>query len=366
MIASSLGIFDSIPWALVLYPGILSIRGAIGGLYAGRLSTALHLGTIKPSLFNNTREAYVLFNTVNALTLLSALLMGSVGSVVAILVTNAPITDLFMILMTIIASMGLSILFISPFTFWVSVQSFKRGFDPDVLVYPVVSTVADLVITALYLGVLMIGLTFMTTSWILLTVFNAIFVVGILFSIRKIYKDPEFITTVKEFVVTLFFVSIIVNITGTALASITETIGKRKELFMIYPALIDTVGDVGSITGSTATTKMALGMLGTRFSEIRNHSNEIISAWTASLVMFSLYSITSSIVYGIDKLPQLLIDSLATNILVVPIIVVVSFFTAIVTRKRGLDPDNFIIPIETSISDGLTTIGLLVVLILTR
>jgi cation transporter-like permease len=111
---------------------------------------------------------------------------------------------------------------------------------------------------------------------------------------------------------------------------------------------------------------MALGMLVTRFSEISNHSNEIISAWTASLVMFSLYSITSSIVYGMDKLPQLLIDSLATNILVVPIIVVVSFLTAIVTRKRGLDPDNFIIPIETSISDGLTTIGLLVVLILTR
>ena len=32
---------------------------------------------------------------------------------------------------------------------------------------------------------------------------------------------------------------------------------------MIYPALIDTVGDVGSIIGSTATTKMALGVMAT-------------------------------------------------------------------------------------------------------
>ena len=56
VVAYNLGIFDTIPWALLIYPGILSIRGAIGGLYAGRLSTALHLGTIKPRIFKNTNR----------------------------------------------------------------------------------------------------------------------------------------------------------------------------------------------------------------------------------------------------------------------------------------------------------------------
>jgi mgtE-like transporter len=133
---------------------------------------------------------------------------------------------------------------------------------------------------------------------------------------------------------------------------------------MIYSALIDTVGDVGSIIGSTATTKMALGVMETRFSAITTHWLEIGSAWTASIIMFFLYTLTSGMVYGLWRFPGLLMEALETNLLVVPIIICISFLTAIVTRRRGLDPDNFIIPIETSISDGLTTIGLLVAITL--
>jgi mgtE-like transporter len=356
--------FDTIPWALVIYPGILSIRGAIGGLYCGRLSTALHLGTIKPRLFGNTDEAYVLFNTVNTLTLISALLMGSLGSLVGVLVTGRPFTEFFTILSVIIASMGLSILAISPLTFWVSVASYKRGLDPDVLVYPVISTVADLIITALYLGVLYIVLQVPGQSLYILNAVNLVFIAVVLITVRKIHHNREFVTTVKEFMMTLLIVTIIVNITGTALNRITESIGKRPEIFMIYPALIDTVGDVGSIIGSTATTKMALGVMATEFKAITTHWVEIGSAWLASIIMFVFYTLTSSVVYGISKFPGLLGEAWITNLIVVPVIIVISFFTAIVTRKRGLDPDNFIIPIETSISDGLTTIGLLIALTL--
>jgi mgtE-like transporter len=364
LVAYSLGMFDTIPWALVIYPGILSIRGAIGGLYCGRLSTALHLGTIKPRLFGNTDEAYVLFNTVNMLTLISALFMGSLGSLVGVLVTGTPLTEFFKILSVIIASMGLSILVISPLTFWVSVASYRRGLDPDVLVYPVISTVADLIITALYLGVLYIVLQAPGQSLYILNAVNLIFVAAVLYTVRKIHHNREFVTTVKEFMITIVIVTVIVNITGTALNRITESIGKRPEIFMIYPALIDTVGDVGSIIGSTATTKMALGVMATEFRAATSHWVEIGSAWLASIIMFVFYTLTSSAVYGLEKFPGLLEEAWTTNLIVVPIIIVISFSTAIVTRRRGLDPDNFIIPIETSISDGLTTIGLLIALTL--
>jgi mgtE-like transporter len=322
----------------------------------------LHLGTIKPKLFGNTDEAYVLFNTVNALTLVSALLMGSLGSLVGVFVTGTPISEFFTILSVIVASMGLSILAISPLTFWVSVASYRKGLDPDVLVYPVISTVADLIITALYLGVLYIVLLAPGVSSVILSTINLIFVAAVLFTVKRIYRNREFVSTVKEFMITLALVTVIVNITGTALNRITKSIGKRPEVFMIYPALIDTVGDVGSIIGSTATTKMALGFMAMEFKAITTHWVEIGSAWIASIIMFVVYTFTSSMVYGIEKFPSLLSEALTTNLLVVPIIVAISFATAIVTRNRGLDPDNFIIPIETSISDGLTTIGLLIAL----
>jgi mgtE-like transporter len=361
-VASSLGLFNSIPWALIIYPGILSIRGAIGGLYSGRLSTSLHTGLIKPKIFGNTEEAYTLFNTVNFLTLVSAISMGSLGSIVCIIATGTPLIDFFKILSVIIASMGLSIIVISPLTFWVSVVSYNRGLDPDVLVYPVISTVADLIITVLYISVLYLVILLPEQNMIILSTINIVFICAVIFSILKIYKKKDFRSTVKEFMLTLAIISVIVNITGSALNGIIEKIGERPEVFMIYPALIDTVGDVGSIIGSTATTKMALGTLAMRFSAITNHIEEILSAWTASIIMFIIYTLTSSLVYGLDKFPKLVSYTLLTHIVVVPFIVVISFSTAIITRKRGYDPDNFIIPIETSISDGLTTIGLLIAL----
>ncbi len=360
VVAYNLGIFDTIPWALLIYPGILSIRGAIGGLYAGRLSTALHLGTIKPRIFKNTTESYVLLNTVNALTLISALVMGTLGSVVCILVTGTHFSEFFKILSVIIASMGMSIIVISPLTFWISVTSFNKGLDPDVIVYPIVSTVADLIITAIYIGVLFIVIQLPGESLYIFSLINALFILGVLYLIKDIYKKKEFVSTVKEYMITLLIISIIVNITGTALNGIIEKIGKRPEVFMIYPALIDTVGDVGSIIGSTATTKMAIGVMETEFKAITSHLWEIGSAWTASIIMFILYTLTSSIVYGIEKLPRLLEEVFFTHMIIVPVIIIISFATAIITRKRGLDPDNFVIPIETSISDGLTTIGLLI------
>ena len=42
------------PWAIFLFPGILSVRGAVGGLFSGHLGTGLHLGTIKATFTKNT------------------------------------------------------------------------------------------------------------------------------------------------------------------------------------------------------------------------------------------------------------------------------------------------------------------------
>jgi len=67
------------PWALIIYPSIISMRGVIGGFFSGRLSTALHLGTVRPSLLNNTRSFRVLVCSTVILTLQSSLMMGALA-----------------------------------------------------------------------------------------------------------------------------------------------------------------------------------------------------------------------------------------------------------------------------------------------
>jgi mgtE-like transporter len=163
------------------------------------------------------------------------------------------------------------------------------------------------------------------------------------------------------------FVAFIVNVTGTVLKGISEVVKDRKEIYTVYPALIDMVGDVGSVVGSTATTKLALGLLKPSFSSIRNHARNIFSAWAASIVMFLILAISSPLLNGTFSIPDFLNLALVliiTNVISVAAIVMVSYGISILTFKRGLDPDNFVIPIESSFADSATSVALLVALLL--
>jgi cation transporter-like permease len=55
-----------------------------------------------------------------------------------------------------------------------------------------------------------------------------------------------------------------------------------------------------------------------------------------------------------------------SNIIAVVSIVLVSYAISILTFKRGLNPENFVIPIETSLSTIVTSIALLLAIILIR
>jgi len=244
------------------------------------------------------------------------------------------------------------------------VYSYRKGLNPDKVVYPIISTVSDIIVTACYVAVIKGTASGGRLGWTLFALLDAAFIAAVLFIVDRNRGNRDFIETVNQFLVTLGIVSVIVNITGSTLERITKTIGRSPEIYMVYPALIDTVGDAGSIVGCTATTRMLLGTLSPRLAAIREHSQEILSTWLASLTMFIVYAMASGVAYGANIVPGLALKLIIVNIALIPIIAVVAMATAIVTTQRGLNPDNFVVPIETSVSDGLTTLALYVVLTL--
>jgi cation transporter-like permease len=60
----------------------------------------------------------------------------------------------------------------------------------------------------------------------------------------------------------------------------------------------------------------------------------------------------------------LILVLLATNVVAVTLIVFISFAIAIITFQKGLDPGNFVIPIENAFAASITTFALLFVLTL--
>jgi mgtE-like transporter len=363
IIAYNSGLFAKAPWAVVIYPPILSARGVIGGLFCGRLSTALHLGTVQPRLFGNTKSFYLLFQAIVIITFEASLIMSLIAALFRGFEEFLGLINVFM------ATMALALVVISPLTLTVSFISFKHGLDPDIILYPIESTVADLLITSIYIIVL--GL-FLVNSLFWGHIFALISLVLLLtsaFFLVKNAREPEFIKTLKESLLTLVLVSFIVNVAGATLGRVEELIRGRElnQVYVVYPALIDTIGDVGAVVGSTATTKLALGTLKTSFSSMKNHLMEISGAWAASLIMYFAYSVLALLITGTFAPTSLVTFTFflfTVNIFAASLIILVSYSVAILTYQRGLDPDNFEIPIESSMADSITTISLLVALVL--
>jgi len=366
MVASQLNVFQLSPWAIAVYPAILTARGVISGLFSGRLSTALHIGTIHPRLRGNTERFYMLFKSIIFITLETSVAMSLVSMIFGSLFWGIAFADFSDILIVISATMILG-LTNSLFTIEIAFISFKKGLDTDVIVYPVMSTVADIIITLCYVFTLNLFFLFGFVGRCIVIFLGVALITLALDFLPRCIHDQVFVKTIKESLLTLVFVAFVVNVTGTILKDTSEIVGSRKEIYTVYPALIDTVGDVGSVVGSTATTKLALGLLKPSFHAIRNHATRISATWTASIIMFTVYSILSLLTQGTFTLHAFLGFAsvlLITNIIAVSAIVLVSYGVAILTFKKGLDPDNFVIPIESSLADSITSIALLVALFL--
>ena len=361
-----LGVFSISPWSIAAYPAVLSARGIIGGLFSGRLSTALHLGTIFPRIFKNTKDFHMLFNAVITLTFEVSVIMSLFSTFFGVFFWGITPADFPNILAVILATMTLGLI-IALVTASVSFISFKHGLDPDVFLYPAVSAMSDVLITLSYIFVLTLFFSSNLFGQYFVALLGLFLIILALHSLMRNFREKKFIKTLKESFLTLIFVAIIVNITGTVLNRISAAITGKSGVYIVYPALMANIGDVGAVVGSTATTKLAIGLLAASFSDMRNHLREIFCTWSASIIMFTLFSFLSLGIHG-TLTQQLFLRFtlllLITNVIAATAIVLISYAVAILTFQKGLDPDNFVIPIESVLADSITSIALLAALFL--
>ncbi len=136
---------------LIITPAIIGTGGDIGTSFGARITTQLHSGLIEPR-FRRYKLVYINFLALFVCGLLVSIVVGFTGYGVAALIDTSDslvLVDYLIISLAAGAIEYLSILFISLFIAFIS---FKRGLDPDNLVAPFVTTIADLIgIAAIFL-----------------------------------------------------------------------------------------------------------------------------------------------------------------------------------------------------------------------
>ncbi len=354
------------PWILIIYPPLLTVRGNISGMFSGRLTTGLHVGLIKPSIRKNTEYFYSLRASIFSMSFINAFIVGFLTYVVFLIFEPLYYVSLLILISIAIISMMIpttvSIFFLAPL---VAIVSYKKGIDPDVIAYPILSTVNDIIVSAVYVITIWLfifwGNVFITVSYILIILFFFIFIYS-----SKYWTDKNFKKTFSEGMFILMVLMIISNFTGGVLSKLRYYIERYPHILAIYPCLLTMIGDEGSIIASTTTTKLGLGNIKPSLKSIvyRENAIPIFGVLLAGLIMSTIFATLGSFLYAFSilKLVQTILVSFVTVILLATPIILVSFGSAIITFKRGLNPDNFTIPTITSLSDFLTTISLFTVI----
>ncbi len=348
------------PWTLMLYPLVIGSRGAINGVLSGKLSTCLHLGLIKPTIRKNTPNYRVIISSIFTLSFFFSLIIGLLIFFLSSLIFRTGLNEFYTIVTTCVMIQGLSVLATTPLTSLQGFLSFKKGLNPDILIYPVSSTIADVLVTSCYILTLYLVFALQGTGQTFLTLFTLAYCFFILSLITELRNEEKYWRTVKEAFLAVLTAVFLESIAGSLLSGIKSQFERFPGMLLVYPALMTSLGDLGSMFGSLSTTKLAYGLIEPELSSITHQKSELIQLEISAFTVYFLYgSLARSGWLGLASV-------MVCHLITFPLIILFSFYVAIATFRGGLDPDNFTIPIEASVSDSLITLALSATLLLLR
>jgi mgtE-like transporter len=132
-------------------------------------------------------------------------------------------------------------------------------------------------------------------------------------------------------------------------------------LVVLYPALTNALGNIGSIIGSTKTTSLALGSVRNFREEVKSAVSSILQVEAVALGMHIVFGIVTYLIVtpassGVNLI-FLVSVAVTANISTFLVIGFFAFVIAYFSFRRGLNPDNIVIPAITTVSDSLVTIA---------
>lgn len=333
------------PHLLVILPGLMGLRGNVFGSLCSRLSTALYLGSSEPSFRDKFVYKNALFSVwattlpISVLLIISYLKIGNFDG----FLTSAQISISSGVLIGIL----LSVTSIS-----VVIFAFKKAIDPDSVAAPIITSIADIVtIPSLILFIILFEsnqiFPFFAISVILL---------GLLFalSLGKEYRRIQ-----KEVILIVTVLAVVQSLTGSVLEEFSEIIYLSIFMSFAYPAILDTLGNYGSIVVARTSTKLNLGEI--EKGSIGEVLDEIKAIVPTSILVFPFLSLIPFLlsyrvfqVFELNFVPMLIF--LLSFISLVFVFLLLSFYIAVIINRFRVDPDNGGIPLVTTIADFIATI----------
>ena len=354
---------EAVEGLFILIPVSIGMRGNIFGALAARLGTSIHSGLFEVSgdrsgvLYQNAYSAVLLSFATSAA-------MGALARGVAALLGIASVSLLDLVLVAVTAGV-ISSAVVLAVTIYVSVTSYRRGWDLDSVGAPLITTTGDVVtLPSILLASYLIELQVISAPLGFVGI-----VLGVAALARGWSSDAQLIRRIVRESFPVLCIAIVLDIlAGTVVEPRLEHVLRYPAILMVIPGFLEKTGALGSILAARLGSKLHLGAVTPR---ARPDAAALLDGTVVLAIGLASYALTAIAVlvvatligadypgalrfFGVVMFGGLLATLLAS---------LIGYYAAITTYRFGFDPDNHTIPLVTSGMDLLGVICLVVSLV---
>jgi len=344
------------PLILLVLPAIMGLRGNVFGSMGSRVSTALHLGYTRSKI----SDLYIIFNVFVSITVANLPIL----MVIAIGIFRFVFSGNYLSSVIVVFTSGVFMsLLLSISTVAIAVYAFRHGVDPDNIIGPLITSVADIVTIP---GIVLFVRLYEIHHGI---VYGLFAISGVLFAYSLLaiiqygtsYAFRREFVKVSEILGIVCFLALIELVSGHFLESFSREILKTGILSVLYPVILDTLGNYGSVIGARSATRYHLGALKRPISKDSLYdisylaSTSFVNVAVMVPIAYFFASVANIELAFVVSYRFLIVFSL-TYFLISFVVMVLAVAFSYYSGKIGFDPDNITIPTITTIADLLGSI----------
>lgn len=352
------------PGLMVIIPGAIGMRGNIFGSFGSRLGTHLHIGTLSPKFeMSDILTENILASLI--LTMVLSVLLAVIAYIVCFIFHFHCISIFDMVLILFVAGLVSTIIML-PITMFISLKSYENGWDPDNITTPLIAAFGDFfTLPSIILAVILVS--FISAIYLVKLALFAIVVIIVASGLVYGYTHESSLKhIVKQSTPVLIVCSVLGAFAGGVLNNSLTTLLKNQTLLTLVPLFSGESGGLVSILGARLSSALHSGLIEPSLKP-KEHTFENFSIIIAlAVVMYPVIAImaeTSTRGFGGIGVgyPSIIAISFISGIILILLMIFVVYYISSISYRRGLDPDNIVIPLSTSLTDSISTVILIIV-----
>ncbi len=354
-------IIQAAPILIALLPAASDARGDVYSSYGSRLGTLLHLGLAKRLIKEELTALATVLIAINlwvgAIVTLSAWLVGRGGGIEAS-------TTIF----TAVSSALISAAFMVPATTWLAFTSFRKGLDPDNLVAPIATLFGDIVTVPTIIASYKVAtaLPERAEECVILTllVIASALTAFICIKHRRGGGWGRGWRVIKQNIPLIMLSTCFSTAAGIVLLVHLQAIITGLGIMAVIPAFLEDGGAIACRFSARLSTSLHLGRIEAKLipSDKWVLTQFIVNIAHAVMIFGALgvFGYAMALWRGATEYWgfKVFLTVMAAGLILAVIISILTYVAAIASFKAGIDPDNVLAPLLTSVADIIGTSSL--------